>query len=234
MIAEDMPVAFRALVGSHAYGLARPDSDYDYREVFITPTSLLVGILPRPKDGWQSEHRDTDDMGGWELGKWLTMVEKGSPNATELIWAPAATDDVDTLGHLDAAEYELAAKAIAVGLLTVPEVARATIGYATNSFRKIEEKPTKWLTGYLRSLDMGLELLTTGVMSFPSRSRTLLEHVQTRRLSAGEVLDKGQQIINEINQIARGELPSALPMELTDDDKRALNEDLIRIRKVTW
>lgn len=222
----EFPVIFRTIVGSRAYGLATPDSDTDYREVFIVPTSLMVGLTNPPKQGWQSGHRATDDEGGWELAKWLRMVEEGSPNATELIWAPR--EELECPAYVSPSKVT----AMAVALLTAPEVARATLGYANNSFRKIKDNEQKWLTGYLRSIVMGYELLRTGRMSFPVEQLDMLQRVRAGLMSAGTVLDQGAIIERRIRSLGAGGGP--LPQKVSDLDRELVDRNLSRIRRANW
>ena len=224
--ASECPILMRRLVGSHAYGLDRPDSDVDYREVFMYPTNTLLGYYPLPKDGWQDDTKHTDDEGGWEVKKWLVMVQKGSPNAVELIFASEAagedewaeTRDYEFGGiHMievdgvEVSDRELTRRElceVARGLLSTPDIRRAYVGYANNSFRKIPEKPTKWMTGYLRSLWQGRELLRTGVlpMVIPNEdsgdSYAISVHEANQgKLTAGQVLDIGQGLEYEVKTI---------------------------------
>ncbi|KKK77684.1 hypothetical protein LCGC14_2851130, partial [marine sediment metagenome] len=52
----------KVLVGSHAHGLATPESDRDYRGVFVTPTSDLLRIgVGKPKGHHWAEGGTEDD-----------------------------------------------------------------------------------------------------------------------------------------------------------------------------
>lgn len=42
--ADLQPVILRTIVGSKAHGLARADSDTDYREVFVIPPSQMLAL----------------------------------------------------------------------------------------------------------------------------------------------------------------------------------------------
>ena len=56
-----MTQILKVLVGSRAHGLARPDSDYDYRGVYVTPTRELFSLRHKLKDKtWVEGAREAD------------------------------------------------------------------------------------------------------------------------------------------------------------------------------
>lgn len=79
---------FRGLTGSHAYGLAVESSDEDWRGVFATDTTDLLGLRD-PQDTYHGE----GDVTFWEIRKYLNLLIKGSVNAHELLWLPEACVD---------------------------------------------------------------------------------------------------------------------------------------------
>ena len=64
----------KTVVGSRAHGLANPDSDYDYRGVFIAPTSELLKLNVRVKDTKWIEGNKDDTT--YEIGKFLFSISK--------------------------------------------------------------------------------------------------------------------------------------------------------------
>ena len=74
---------FRGLTGSHAYGLATPTSDEDWRGVFAADTRDVLGLRD-PRDTYHGE----GDTTFWECRKFLNLLIKGSVNAHELLWLP--------------------------------------------------------------------------------------------------------------------------------------------------
>lgn len=75
---------FQGLTGSHAYGMAVPGSDEDWRGVFAYPTERWLGLHDPPQT-----IEGEGDSTWWELRHWARMVEKGSVNAHELLWLPS-------------------------------------------------------------------------------------------------------------------------------------------------
>lgn len=222
LTASECPILMRRIVGSQAYGLATPESDTDYREVFMWPTRVILGFDKNPKTGWQSGNgaRHVTDEGGWEVQEWLQLVAHGKPNAVEVVFAPEDLDDdgverdyefsehvVDENGVPMRMAVRLELTEIAQGLLNAPDVRRAYVGYANNSFRKIPDKPTKWMVGYLRSLWQGKELLRTGVLPIvvPNEGSDPypinIHEANAGKLTMGEVMDIGQALLYELMHV---------------------------------
>lgn len=42
------PIILQAVMGSHAYGMARPNSDIDRKGVYVGATIALTGLFPPP------------------------------------------------------------------------------------------------------------------------------------------------------------------------------------------
>lgn len=75
---------YTILQGSHAYGLATPESDHDWRGVFLLPNSSFLGLYPDPTK-W--ENKATDQV-FWELGHFCRLLLKGNPNIVSMLSAP--------------------------------------------------------------------------------------------------------------------------------------------------
>lgn len=234
--AYEYPVILRVLVGSHAHDLARPDSDFDYREVFVIPTHEMLSLSHAPlKYAWMTQSRLADDEGGWEIAHFLQLCQKGAPHAVETLFAPLGEDwaPEGSTSNADAGADPLflARDVRRVGrvLLTRKAVRDAIINYATNSFRKIESNPGKWKAGMLRTLYQGNDLITRGEMSLAVPQDGWGEVVRSalaNRMTDGEVLDRAQEVIRGIRS-AQSVLPE------TPDFEQA-NEWLLRLRRDRW
>lgn len=80
------PVIFEVLSGSRAYGTAGPDSDDDWRGVFLLPNHVFLG-LDRAETTW--EHKGSDQV-FWELGHFCRLLLKGNPNIVSMLSTPSA------------------------------------------------------------------------------------------------------------------------------------------------
>lgn len=75
--------ALVALVGSHAYGTERPDSDRDYRGVYVAPTVRLFTMDPL----LETFDRKDPDVTLHELGKFVSLAAAANPTILETLWA---------------------------------------------------------------------------------------------------------------------------------------------------
>ena len=78
---EQLRVILDVVSGSRAYGLHRPDSDYDYRGIFIPPAHKLLGFGMRETVSKQGE-----DATYHSLKKYLQLALKANPNILEWLW----------------------------------------------------------------------------------------------------------------------------------------------------
>lgn len=81
------------LAGSHGYGLSRPESDYDYRGVFVANKNYYLGfdIIEQKESGWDEPGifpflDGNKDTVIYELRKMLQLLAGANPNILELLW----------------------------------------------------------------------------------------------------------------------------------------------------
>lgn len=92
-------LAFEAVTGSHAYGLATSGSDIDWRGVYLAPSEewwrvhepqevlhASGGGVADPKSGAVSPRWEAT---WWEGRHFLRQLLKGAQNAHELLWLPS-------------------------------------------------------------------------------------------------------------------------------------------------
>ncbi|BAZ79800.1 nucleotidyltransferase domain-containing protein [Sphaerospermopsis kisseleviana CS-549] len=98
---------FIGLAGSHGYGLNRPDSDYDYRGVFIAPKRYYLGFdsIEQKDSGWDEPGifpfiDSNQDTVIYELRKVLHLLAGANPNVLELLWLPTYPILTDVGQHL--------------------------------------------------------------------------------------------------------------------------------------
>lgn len=153
----------KGVVGSHAYGLNRPDSDTDRIGFYVAPTDEWLG-LHHPPETHVTTHPDVTMH---EIGKAAALMLRCNPTLTETLW-------------LD--EYEVCNKfgrdlvALRDAFLSASAVRNAYFGYATQQFVKLNQrgdsfssdtrKRTKKHARHLkRLLTQGLELYATGSLT---------------------------------------------------------------------
>lgn len=75
---------YETLVGSQAYGLARPDSDEDIKGVFVDPVASLLTLRPVP----EQISDDRNDIVYFSLKRFLELALQANPTLIELLYMP--------------------------------------------------------------------------------------------------------------------------------------------------
>ena len=105
--------------GSHAFGLATPESDLDLRGIFVAPLDHYLGFQPRV------EHVQNDDreieIFYFEITKFFRLAADANPSVLEILFTdegcplPARPDR----SMLDRACLEIVAEALGIGPLEI-------------------------------------------------------------------------------------------------------------------
>lgn len=120
-------VLLSGIVGSTAYGLADEFSDEDRLGLFAAPTVAFYG-LHRPDETHVTIHPDSTYH---EAGKFCRLVLGGNPTVTELLWL----NDYEVTTPLGEE-----AVGIRSSFLSAKRVRDAYLGYATQQFRRLENR----------------------------------------------------------------------------------------------
>ncbi|MBM4133819.1 MAG: hypothetical protein FJ245_08640 [Nitrospira sp.] len=208
----------KVLVGSQAHGLAGPESDADYRGVFVTPTDWLFRLDFKYKGSRWIEGQEDETY--WEVGRFLSLATHGHPLVMETFLAPVVT--------ADAWGQELLTL---FPSLWAPQTAyEAFVSYALNQRKKLLEKkdarPGKYALAHLRVLFNLCELLATGTFTVRTADTSLgetLRQVQADALTVGQIVDAGERLLQEATQ--------RLARCSHQPDLEAVNAFLGRLRK---
>lgn len=157
-------IALQAVMGSHAYGLARAGSDIDTKGVYVATTLAMASLNP-PKD--TLVHTDPD-YEFHELSKFCRLALKCNPTVLELLWRgdyQVMTDDGARLVINRTA------------FLSRDRVKRAFGGYATDQINRLMKRNDgsfssttrgrreKHARHCFRLFEQGRQLLETGTMN---------------------------------------------------------------------
>ncbi|WP_431892182.1 nucleotidyltransferase domain-containing protein [Micromonospora haikouensis] len=177
-----MHLLLSGIVGSVAYGLARPGSDVDRIGVFAAPTVAFHGLHPPRESVVTTE----PDVTLHEAGKYARLALGGNPTATELMWLPDDCYETRTA---------LGDRLIGIrsAFLSAPRVRDAYLGYAAQQFRKLasrgdgtfsadtRRRTAKHARHLARLVHQGRLLYATGVLEIrladPERFRAFGERV---------------------------------------------------------
>lgn len=217
------------LVGSRAHGLSNDDSDYDYRTVFVQPTSelLKVGGVVHKSSWREADETSRIDDTGWEIRHFLELATHSNPTILEVFLAPieSATADGERL------------RALFPHVWSGEAAKNAFIGYGLNQRKKFldnkDKRRAKYATAYLRTLIWGTELLTTGTftvrIAYQADKGILLRRYRDGDFEVGEVIDTCLHW-QELLESAWDQSP--YKFKVPDMDK--INEFLLDLRRQEW
>ena len=177
--ALDQYVIYRCVVGSRAYGLEGPNSDYDRRGIYLPPARLHWSLDGVPE---QLTH-DAAQECYWELQKFLVLALKANPNILECLYTPLVEHATPLAQEL------LALRAIFLSR----RLHDSYQGYAMAQFRRLEhDLRTRGALNWKHAMHL-IRLLLTGISA----------------LREGEPRISMKPWREELLAIRRGELPWA-------------------------
>ncbi|MBP8117394.1 MAG: nucleotidyltransferase domain-containing protein, partial [Nitrospira sp.] len=147
----------KVVVGSHAHGLAGPESDKDFRSVFVLPTAELFRV------GFKYQGtrmmKEEDDETAWEIGHFLQLALQSHPLVLETLVAPVVTMD----------DWGAELRHLFPRLWSAQAAYESFLNYCDNQRKKMLEKkdgrPAKYAAAYVRVLFNLCELLERGTFS---------------------------------------------------------------------
>jgi len=75
-------IIFKALVGSQAYGTSTPESDEDFKGVYLSHPDKLLAF------GYTEQINVTKDITFYEVRRFLELLQTGNPTVLEMIFSP--------------------------------------------------------------------------------------------------------------------------------------------------
>lgn len=147
------------VVGSRLHGLAKETSDWDIRGIFMHPLVDIISPFRNPKNvSWVEGDEDNT---AYELRDFCKYATKGNPTILEILFSNMVRE-TSPLGD------ELRANTIK--FLDSKAIFDAHKGYAHNQYNKMnlfepDKRTPKFAVAYLRSMQQGIDLLTTGKIS---------------------------------------------------------------------
>lgn len=230
----------KVLVGSQAHGLATPESDYNWRGVFVTPTRELLTLGGRSQQTTWIEGKEDDTS--WEVYKFLQMAVKCNPTVLEVFLAPFAGSvslgQEDILSHPpDIATrigYAGRLRALFPHVWNSVDVKNAFIGYGLNQRKKFlentDKRQKKYAVAYLRSLYNGWELLSKGTFTVNMTDTPIfatLKSWKDNKFTLGEVIDMTKHWEEAVERAYKDNPDKKTNME-------PVNEFLLELRKDFW
>lgn len=188
-VKKDYPQILKVLVGSHAHGLATPESDYDYRAVFVQPTSEILGIGGKTVSNQWIEG-DVDNT-AYEVGHFLFLATKSNPTILETFVAPRVSSS-DPRSSL----FGDALRQLGPYVWDSHAALNAFTGYGYNQRKKFldnkDQRANKYAVAWLRTLILAHELFTEGTMTLDLTGHPEFERLYEWKMGTwrlGEVMD---------------------------------------------
>lgn len=90
---QDKKIILKVIVGSRAHKLADKNSDYDYRAVYVLPTSEILRLDYHYKGTDWIEGKE--DNTAYEIGHFLKLATKSNPSILEMFKFPIVESNED-------------------------------------------------------------------------------------------------------------------------------------------
>lgn len=211
----------KVIVGSQAHGLARPDSDFDYRAVYIDPTSKILSLEHKYKGSSMQEGEE--DNTAYEIGHFLQLAKHNNPTIMEVFKAPIVASD--TAGH--------ALRQLFKYCYNPEQAYNAFVGYSLNQRKKLldnkDNRKNKFACAYIRTLYNLIELLECGDFQVRISNKHQLDvllKLKYEDFTMGYVIDIAEGLQNKAKEL--------LPKAKSEYNPDKINEFLLSIRKNNW
>jgi predicted nucleotidyltransferase len=221
----------KVIVGSQAHGLANEKSDFDYRGVFVIPTSEILKI-----GGENIKHTSwiegNDDDTSWEIGKFLMMATKCNPTILETFLAPEDPNFMVMPTKYSSLTQEL--RDLFPYVWNSNDVKNAFIGYGINQRKKFfdnkDKRAPKYATAYLRTLYNCYQLLSYGTFSVSLINSPVYElcwKFKNGEFTHGEVIQACWEWETKVLEAFKANPDKKTNLE-------PVNEFLLKVRKLNW
>lgn len=177
----------KVLIGSQAHGLAGPESDADYRSVYVMPTANLFRVGFRYQGTRMT--KETADETAWEIGLFLSLALECYPLVLETFLAPVVSAD----------EWGRELRDLFPSVWSARQAYEAFMTYAANQRKKFLDKkdgrPAKYAAAYVRVLYNLCELLDRGTFTVRIAETEVgadLARLKAGQVRPGEVIDMGE------------------------------------------
>ena len=222
---DNKTLILKCLVGSHAHGLATPESDYDYRGVYVLPTQDILALGYNYKGSHWLEG-EKEDQTAYEIGHFLFLATKCNPTILEVMVAPEVRI---TEGH-HLSHYGAGIRELLPYCWNPQQAFDAFVGYGLNQRKKMLDNHldrwNKYGVAYLRTLWNLNDLLNTGTFSLKvtnEKFKDILLNIKAKKWTNGQIIDHANKL-TELAKISLSECDHK-------PDHQKVNDFLIGVRK---
>ncbi len=220
-------IIFRGLGGSHSYGVANADSDFDLKFLYVQPTTDFLGLNVPTRDTHDGKIELDGvecDFVAYEVRKFAGLLLKGNPNIIEFLYFP---EDLYEAGDDWAKLVEHRTR-----FLTQEAVKQYT-GYAAGQMKRLQNKlegkkaslhttggeyNTKWAYHMVR-LMWEVDLIATGrepQVRWTGSFEKKLRDVRAGGWTPEEILKWTRQKLDTIDATDVSTLPAKGDAEILD------------------
>lgn len=226
---DEKTLILKTLVGSRAHGLNNKDSDYDYRGVYVEPTTEILKLGHKYKGS--SWFEGAEDQTTYEVGHFLHLATKCNPSILEVFKAPIQVFDNDGKINLDIWGAEL--RTLFPYVWNPQDAFNAFVGYSLNQRKKMLDKKDnrqeKFAVAYLRTLWNLNDLLSTGDFSLEVKDEQFkneLIRVKAGKWNLGQVINRAEDLVRKSEKL------KSVCTHKNNIDK--VNSFLYKIRREFW
>lgn len=223
MIDDSAYIFYETIIGSHAYGMATPDSDYDIRGIYLACTDALFRLRKCP-----DEIEFAGDKKYFEIKKFLSLALQGNPNILEVLFAPNPTFTTTLSDDL------MSIRSFFISKRLYP----AYRGYAWAQYKEIansmwnikeDDRLAKKAFHMLRLLTSAEQAFLTGIplvdlQELDTHTYDFLKSVRMGKASPGEILSAREDLEDRLK---RAYTVSDLPEE---PDTKKVEQYLLSMR----
>lgn len=154
-----MKTILSVVVGSRLHGLAKENSDYDIRGIFIHPLKDILSPFKKEKN--TSWIEGDEDNTAYELRDFCKLATVGNATILEVLWSNMVRENSEIGKRLQKNRGKF---------LDSKRIFEAHKGYAHNQYNKMnlfepDNRTPKFAVAYLRVLQQAKQLLVTGDFS---------------------------------------------------------------------
>jgi predicted nucleotidyltransferase len=221
----------KVLVGSYAHGLADESSDYDYRGVYVVPTTEILSLGFNYKGSHWLEG-DVDQT-AYEIGHLLHLATKCNPSILECFVAPH---------EMGKEEYNwgFELKQLFPYLWNPQDAYNAFTGYSLNQRKKMLDNHmnrwNKYGSAYIRTLYNLITLLQTGTFSLEvpeGELKSFLLQIRRGQVTIGDIINESNKLQNQA-QIELERHKNGTANFVQEQDINRVNKFLLNVRKEFW
>ena len=160
---DNLNIISRTNVGSHMWGMERPDSDLDIFEIYLADTrDILLGKQPK---SYCYKVGTTEDISGHELGKALQMIMDGNINFVCGVYSPLIIFDSNLFKQFRSIALQNQSQ----------KIYKSVHGMAIHNIKhlKLEGLTEKKAKTILRTIEFGIEFLNGNGAKFRKYDKQL-------------------------------------------------------------